>query len=82
MKKVLSIKRGNLIGNLYKGTMQGNEGYYYKIYLGKQIKSQLLAQSYVYMYDQDQCKEKMELEMKTLMNIDKDLFDFEKIEKM
>lgn len=81
MNKVLTIKEGNLIGNLYKATIKGNEGYYYKIYLGKQIKSQLIAQSYVYLYDQDQCTEKMKLEMKTLMNIDKDLFDFNKLER-
>lgn len=81
MNKVLSIKEGNLIGNLYKSTIKGNEGYYFKIYLGKQIKSQLIAQSYVYLYDQDQCTEKMKLEMKTLMNIDKNLFDFEKLER-
>ena len=82
MSKVLTIKEGNLIGNLYKSTIKGNEGYYYKIYLGKQTKGQLLAQSYVYLYDQDQCVEKMKLEMKTLMNIDKDLFDFTLIDKM
>ena len=77
MNKVLTIKQGNLIGNLYKSNIKGNEGYYYRIYLGKQIKSQLLAQSYVYLYDQDQCKEKMLLEMKALLEINYDLLDFE-----
>ncbi len=76
--KVLSIKQGDLIGNLYK---EVHDGYYYKIYFKKQVKGQLLAQSYVYLYSKDQCIEKMKLEMKTLLNISKDLFDFEKLEK-
>lgn len=79
MNKVLTIRQGNLIGNLYK---EVHDGYYYKIYLGKQVKSQLLAQSYVYLYSKDQCIEKLKLEMKMLLNIDKDLFDFEKLERM
>lgn len=77
--KVLSIKQGDLIGNLYKEVH--DDGYYYKIYFKKQVKGQLLAQSYVYLYSKDQCIEKMKLEMKTLLNISKDLFDFEKLEK-
>lgn len=76
--KVLTIKIGDLVGNLYKNSM---EGYYYKIYFRKVVKGQLLAQSYVYLYDQDQCTEKMRLEMQTLININKDLFDFEKLKK-
>lgn len=76
--KVLTIKQGDLVGNLYKNSM---DGYYYKIYFRKVVKGQLLAQSYVYLYSQDQCVEKMKLEMKTLNNINKDLFDFEKLEK-
>lgn len=82
MRKVLSIKRGNLIGNLYYSSVMGNEGYNYKIYLGKQTKGQLLAQSYVYITDKAIALEKLEDEMKVLMNIGKDLFDFGKIERM
>lgn len=75
--KVLTIKQGDLVGNLYKNTM---DGYYYKIYFKKVKKGQMLAQSYVYLYSQDQCLEKMKIEMKTLLNINKDLFDFAKLE--
>ena len=76
MSKVLSIKQGDLIGNLYKNSM---DGYYYRIYFKKQTKSQLIAQSYVYLYDKDQCIEKMKLDMKQINGITKDLFDLEKL---
>lgn len=76
--KVLTIRQGELIGNLY---LNKEGGYYYRIYFKKIVKGQLLAQSYVYLYSKDQCIEKMRLEMKTLLNINKDLLDFEKLEK-
>lgn len=79
MNKVLTIKEGNLIANLYKNTM---DGYYYKIYLGKQTRGQLLAQSYVFLYDKDECLERMKENLNQLLNIDKDLFDFTKLDKM
>lgn len=77
--KIQTIKEGNLIANLY---LNKDGGYYYRIYLGKQIRSQLLSQSYVYFYSKDQCVEKMKIDLKTLLNIDKDLFDFSKLERM
>lgn len=76
--KVLSIKQGELIGNLYKNSM---DGYYYRIYFRKQTKGQLVAQSYVYLYSKDQCIEKMKLDMKQINGITKDLFDLEQLEK-
>lgn len=82
MKKITTIKRANLIGNVYENKVMGNIGYSYKIYLGKQIRSQLLSQSYVYITDKVVALEKLEDEMKVLMNIGKDLFDFSKIERM
>ena len=82
MNKLLTIKRANLIGNLYKSSVYGNEGYTYKIYLGKQTKSHLLSQSYVYITSKEEALDKLETEIKMLLNIDKDLFDFAKLEKM
>lgn len=79
MKKVLTIKRANLIGNLYQSSVYGNEGYNYKIYIGKQTKSHLISQSYVYISSKEVALEKLEDEIKILLNIDKDLFDFAKL---
>lgn len=79
MNKVLTIKAGDLIGNLYKNTMGG---YYYKIYFKKQTKGQLVGQSYVYFYSKEDCLNKMKTDMKTILNINKDLFDLEKLENI
>lgn len=77
--KILTLKESDLIGNLY---LNKDGGYYYKIYFKKQTKGQLIGQSYVYLYSKEQCIEKLHLEMKMLLNIKKDLFDLDKIEKM
>lgn len=82
MKKIETIKRANLIGNVYENKVMGNIGYSYKIYLGKQTRSQLISQSYVYFTDFNQCMDHLESEIETLIEMKKDLFDFSKLEKM
>lgn len=82
MKKITTIKRANLIGNVYENKVMGNIGYSYKIYLGKQIRSQLLSQSYVYFADANECIEQMDADISNLLEIKKDLFDLSKLERM
>ena len=73
--KVLEYKLGKLRGVLssYK------DGYGYKIYFKNIRKSQIIAQSYVYLYDITICYERMVSEMKMLAEMQKDLFDLEKL---
>ena len=73
--KVLEHKIGDLRGilNQYK------DGYEYKIYYKNIKRSQLIGQSYVCLYDKDECYNKMVSDMKQIAGITKDLFDLSKL---
>lgn len=75
MSKILEYKLGDLRGVLssYK------DGYSYKIYYKNIRKSQVIGQSYVYLYDKDETYKRMLSDMKQIAGITKDLFDLEKL---
>lgn len=77
MSKVLEHKIGELRGVL----SQYKDGYCYKIYYKNIRKSQVIGQSYVYVYDKELCYNRMLNDMKQIAGITKDLFNLEQLEK-
>ena len=76
--KILEHRIGELRGIL----SQYKDGYSYKIYYKNIRKSQVIGQSYVYLFDKDEVYKRMLTDMKQIAGITKDLFDLDKIEKM
>lgn len=71
MIKIHDIQLGSLKGTLYKT----GDGYHYKIRYGRTI----VAQSYTYMLDKVACNNKMIDNMKIITELDKTLFDLDKM---
>ena len=72
MTKISSYRLGDLIGTIY---LAKNLGYQYKIRKGKKT----IAISYVYFNFLDDCKKRLDFDMKYLAGFDKQLFDLDKI---
>lgn len=73
--KILEQSIGDVRGVVY----QYQDGYSYKVYQKKERKGTVVAQSYVYFLNKDECIDRMQSDIHQILGIVKDLLNFDKI---
>ena len=78
MKVISKWRLGNLQGTLYETSIGGETHYVYKVRYNRKV----VAQSYVYFKDKDDCLKRMNDDMYYLFDGDRSLFNLQDISKV
>lgn len=78
MKVISKWRLGNLLGTVYETTLGGRIQYIYKVRFNKKV----VAQSFVYFNDKDDCTRRMSEDMNYLFDGNHTLFDLKEITKV
>jgi SAM-dependent methyltransferase len=78
MKVISKWRLGNLQGTVYETTIGGETHYVYKVRYNRKV----VAQSYVYFKDKDECLKRMNDDLYYLFDGDRSLFNLQDITKM